>query len=219
MKVNKHLNDYDIMQCLQCIDEKVSIKERFLSILKKQKNNAVLSSIIEHTLECQLCLKEIWDAYISLTYLQDPIKKDDYIVKTKLTLNHKLSSFKINIIEGLVNPINLSYLQPVLSITDIKDELSQAEYSIITPWLNNQPININIDFFNNNLSINLSSTNGSIIQKIFCYIDNSLIEKQTANTSTTTFIIPTTLLNDETTLSFDIEIDNKTQHKVFEIKF
>ncbi len=131
-----HLSDEDLMSLLQEIHDHNSFLNSLKNILFKKKLNTK-ESCHQHLLNCQECVYELWDTYLSLEAVLD-IQKVNTSPKLRLSFDSLRNSFQAQLKEGF---LLLEHFTPAISVRSGQEKKSDyftnAEYLSIIPKFDN----------------------------------------------------------------------------------
>ena len=172
-----HLSNEDIMSLLQKIHDHDSFFNSLKNTLFKKKLN-MRKAPYQHLLNCQECIYELWDAYLSLEAVLD-IQQVSVAPKLRLKFDSLRNSFQAHLEEGF---FLLNHFTPAISIrSDQKknyDYCTNAKYLSIISKFDNLLVNFEIKATVSGIRFNIYLKNCSDSFLCSFYHNNDLIESQ-----------------------------------------
>ena len=216
----EHINELEIMKYLESFvkaSHSSLMNTIFTRFSKKIKNNSTDPSS-EHIFNCPQCMQQLWESYLSLMALQEINNTDNYIIQAKIAINNLHSSFKLNILDGLLLPIKVQSLNTVFSNLPIlpKNEITEAKYSIFIPILK-ETIYLTLRLTNDDLSFLWEVDLINTPYTVSFYLKDTLIEKQTSNKNIK-FLLNLKQAYTGTMVSFLMEMKDKPSIKIFQLQ-
>ncbi len=172
-----HISNIAMMQLLQKVASHDSFKSKLQRKLIKKKS-IIEATHHQHLLNCEKCMSELWETYLSLNILLGT-KKMNIIPKLQLKLDSLQHFFQSQHKDGFLLLNNFTPIPAVRSNEEASFRcLTYVNYLLLVPLLKNLPVHLEISLSANGLKFDVcleKNTENNTFIFLF-YYNNHCIE-------------------------------------------